>query len=370
VSEINLLINARIYNVKHYFPEWLSWDYIKDFFIMPNGTTQNGAIEAFDIYNEDWNKYPYQCYCNWNWYRFTEEEISSIGNILWSDAYFVPLLYKSHGAEFTMMGLLHEATDKSKDQITNFIASSDRTLIVVDCENSNPVKLAAVLGTLNDDVKNKIQNVLLFDSAYTTDGWRILSETSRNIEKDNVVSADIKDNFDWHVPELISGLTMTRINVDRLIETKSQVDMLLAIETVKQVMIEKIDSVILVSSDSDYWTLIRSLPDARFMVMFEKEKTSPKIESVLMDSGISYCFMDNFNTEVAYQLRNVTVKNYIQNYLDKYRFNAGHLLDQAVFNSWIEMDESEKKAFFNKYLKKAHVEIDEDKNFRIVLGEK
>jgi uncharacterized LabA/DUF88 family protein len=279
-----------------------------------------------------------------------------------------------HGSEFTMLSLLREASDKTLLDLTSFVEGSESVLVVVDCENSNPVKLCSVLGTLSEESKNKIQKVIFFDSAYTTDGWRILSESTENITNNKCINNSSKDNlddnFDWRLPELISGLKIERVQVDRLIETKSQVDMELAIETVKAVMKNSIDSVILVSSDSDYWTLIKSLPETRFMVMFEKEKTSLKIEKALQNEAIQYTYMDNFNSEVAYQLRNMTIKNYIQNYIDKHlRFNADLLLEQAIFNSWIDFSDEEKKTFTEKYLKKAHVEL-KNGEFRILLGEK
>ncbi|WP_022754068.1 NYN domain-containing protein [Butyrivibrio fibrisolvens] len=374
IKEINLLINSRLGNVRKYFPEWLSWDYIKDFFIMPNGTTDAGAKNAFEQFTVNWNYYPYQCYCNWNWQVLPEEE-RELGYMgLWSDSKFVPLLYRMHGSEFTMLSLLREASDKTLLDLTSFVEDSESVLVVVDCENSNPVKLCSVLGTLSEESKNKIQKVIFFDSAYTTDGWRILSESTENITNNKCINNSSKDNlddnFDWRLPELISGLKIERVQVDRLIETKSQVDMELAIETVKAVMKNSIDSVILVSSDSDYWTLIKSLPETRFMVMFEKEKTSLKIEKALQNEAIQYTYMDNFNSEVAYQLRNMTIKNYIQNYIDKHlRFNADLLLEQAIFNSWIDFSDEEKKTFTEKYLKKAHVEL-KNGEFRILLGEK
>lgn len=40
-----------------------------------------------------------------------------------------------------------------------------------------------------------------------------------------------------------------------------------------------VDSFVIVSSDSDYWGLISSLPDAHFLVMIEREKCGPDIRS-------------------------------------------------------------------------------------------
>lgn len=54
------------------------------------------------------------------------------------------------------------------------------------------------------------------------------------------------------------------------------------------------DSFVIVSSDSDYWGLISSLPDAHFLVMIEREKCGPDMKEALADSGIFYCYLDDF----------------------------------------------------------------------------
>lgn len=55
-----------------------------------------------------------------------------------------------------------------------------------------------------------------------------------------------------------------------------------------------VDSFVIVSSDSDYWGLISSLPDAHFLVMIEREKCGPDMKEALADSGIFYCYLDDF----------------------------------------------------------------------------
>ena len=56
----------------------------------------------------------------------------------------------------------------------------------------------------------------------------------------------------------------------------------------------QVDSFVIVSSDSDYWGLISSLPDARFLVMIEREKCGPDMKAALAESGIFYCYLDDF----------------------------------------------------------------------------
>lgn len=49
-----------------------------------------------------------------------------------------------------------------------------KCLIVVDCENSDAVKLAAALSSLPTEQLGKISKVILFDSEYTTAQWKTL----------------------------------------------------------------------------------------------------------------------------------------------------------------------------------------------------
>ena len=55
-----------------------------------------------------------------------------------------------------------------------------------------------------------------------------------------------------------------------------------------------ITSFIIVSSDSDFWGLIESLPKAHFLVMYEYEKCGTAIKSALTQHGIYYCAIDDF----------------------------------------------------------------------------
>lgn len=65
VIEINRLISDRINNCKKLFPLWISWDYIKDLFIMPNGLKEEGTRQAAYLYYANRSYYPYQVYINW-----------------------------------------------------------------------------------------------------------------------------------------------------------------------------------------------------------------------------------------------------------------------------------------------------------------
>ena len=165
---------------------------------------------------------------------------------------------------------------------------------------------------------------------------------------------------------------MTHNMIGRVVDRKSQVDMSLAMGVSKAVFANNVDSVILISSDSDYYALINSLPDTRFMMISEREKTGAAIQEALYAHGVPYCFLDDFNTGIAYNIKTETIKGYIQNYLDSIikMEDMGEVLEKACHNCWIEMTEGEKKNFYDRYIKKAHLEMDAKNRFKIVLGEK
>lgn len=240
MTEINRLLSDRINNCRDLFPIWISWEYIRELFITPNGLTEEGTRDAARLYYSHKDLYPYQMYINW----FPSSE----GNILYSDKKFAVLLYRWHNDEFTDFSKVSDAGDFIKGGIYDFLEQSIKSAVVVDCENSDPYKLCATLRNLGGDVLEKISKIVLYDDVHSASAWRILS---------SYVSCPVE-----------------HIMIDRVKKTKSLVDIRLTAGACKEFYQNNVDSFILVSSDSDYWGLISSLPDARFLVMVERESVS------------------------------------------------------------------------------------------------
>ncbi|MCD8147285.1 MAG: hypothetical protein LUD84_08445 [Clostridiales bacterium] len=339
ILTINREISNHINNVKELFPEWVRWEYIRPLFLMPNGFKKEGIRAAGEYYNTNRNRYPYQCYMNW--------DQDGCGNILNSDYKFVRLLYEKHGDSFEDKSLVRGAGDQKMDDLYDFIGRNEKTLIVVDCENSDPVKLAAVLSSLNAAQKSAINKIKLFDSDYTTAAWTTLCKMG------------IPSDYDTE-----------HIVVGRIYEHKSQVDMTLAANTCREVYLNQVDSVILVSSDSDYWALIQSLPGIHFLVMLEKAKSGLQIRNALESQGRPYCFIDDFCTGATYAIKTKTLLSEVQNRLDEaVNLNARTMLDEAFHSTWVQMSDREKVNFYNRHLKTMRLKIAEDGQLRIVVGE-
>lgn len=153
IIEINKIISDRINNCKKLFPLWLNWQYIKNMFIMPDGLSEAGTKNAADLYYSRLLFYPYQMYINW-----VPQEA---GNILYNDKKFVTLLYQWNNDYFEEYSKVSDAGSYIKGSIYEFIGSSEKVVVVVDCENSDPYKLCATLKNLDYQYTQKITSIIL-----------------------------------------------------------------------------------------------------------------------------------------------------------------------------------------------------------------
>lgn len=331
---INHEISNRINAVQSLFPDWIRWDYIKSLFLMPGGMKPEGLKAAGYEYNQNRNKYPFQCYINW--------QGGDNGNILHCDEKFVTLLYECFEDCFEDVSLVRDAGNLVKADIYNFLADSGKAIMVVDCENSDPVKLAAALSSLSPASKAKVSKILLFDSEYTTASWGILAKAG--------------------------DFSIEHVTVLRLNERKSQVDMTLATRTCKEVYTNGVDSVILVSSDSDYWALIQTLADIDFLVMVERRKSGNDILNALEQRNIVYCFLDDFCTNASYTIKTETILQELRSRLDAaLNVNINEMLDDVIHNTWVQMSPKEKQAFYDRYIKSARLTLSPEGDMKITI---
>ena len=337
IIEINKLIRDRINNCKHIFPVWLNWDYIRDLFNMKNGLTEEGTKAAAGVYFTNLECYPYSIFINWN--------PQPNGNILYNDKKFVTLLYQWHNDYFADYSKVSDAGSFVKSNIYDFIDDAKRVVMAVDCENSDPYRLCATLKGLDADITAKIQKIMLFDDVHTVDAWRILESHTK--------------------------IPVEHIMTERVKQTKSLVDIELTAMTCREHYVNLVDSFIIVSSDSDYWGLISSLPEAKFLVMIEREKCGPDMKAALANSGIFYCYIDDFYTGDGEDLKKNALFNELYRALDEaLNLNVKDMLDAALLATRIDMSPAAKRQFFEKYIKRMSLVIDEDGNASIELRHK
>lgn len=337
IVEINSIISNRINNCKPLFPIWINWQYIRDLFIMPDGLKEAGTKDAVSVYYADLPLYPYQMYINWK----PKDE----GNILYNDKKFVTLLYKWHDDQFTEYSKVSDAGDYIKNSIYDYINDSEKIVVVVDCENSDPYKLRATLKRLNYEYTKKISTIILFDDVHAASGWGILENFTR--------------------------IPVEHILIERLKQNKSLVDIKLTARACQEYYENHVDSFIIVSSDSDYWGLISSLPKARFLVMVEREKCGPDMKNALVNKGIFYCYIDDFYTGDMEELKLSALFREMYHYIDgTVRLNVNAMFDEALRATRIEMTPAEKKQFYDKYIRTMQMSIGEDGNVLIEIKKK
>lgn len=327
IVEINRVICDRINNCKDLFPIWISWDYIRELFIMPNGLTEAGTKTASDLYYSNLNCYPYKVYINW----IPRNE----GNILYNDKKFATLLYEWHNDVFTDLSMVSDAKSFVKGNIYSFLDDSQKTFLVVDCENSDPYKLCGMLNNLNADELTKITRILLFDDVNASSAWRMLDE--------------------------YTSIPVEHMLIERIKEDKSLVDIRLATRVCQEHYQNHVDSFLIVSSDSDFWGLISSLPEAKFLVAVERENCGPDMRRALEESGIYYCYLDNFYTGNSEQIKFGTLFKEMRRYLDRtVKLNLNDMLAESLHKARIEMTTTERRQFYNKYLRQMSLAVSEN----------
>ena len=337
IIEINKLIRDRINNCKHIFPVWLNWDYIRDLFNMKDGLTEEGTKAAAGVYFTNLECYPYSIFINWN--------PQPNGNILYNDKKFVTLLYQWHNDYFGDYSKVSDVGSFVKSNIYDFIDDAKRVVMAVDCENSDPYRLCATLKGLDQDITAKIQKIMLFDDVHTVDAWRILESHTK--------------------------IPVEHIMTERVKQSKSLVDIELTAMTCREHYVNLVDSFIIVSSDSDYWGLISSLPEAKFLVMIEREKCGPDMKAALANSGIFYCYIDDFYTGDGEDLKKNALFNELYKTLDDaLKLNVYDMLDAALLATRIDMTAAAKRQFFEKHIRPMKLVIDDEGNATLELRRK
>lgn len=248
---------------------------------------------------------------------------------------FAVLLYRWHNDYFREFSKVSDVSSYVKGSIYEYIEGSEKAVVVVDCENSDPYKLCAVLKNLDYQYTQKISSIILFDDVHTASAWRILEDFTK--------------------------IPVEHILIERVKESKSLVDIKLTARACQEHYINKVDSFIIVSSDSDYWGLISSLPDARFLMMIEHEKSGPDLKAALVNTGIFYCYIDDFYSGNAEELKFGALIKEMYRYIDStVHLNVNDMFTAALKATRIEMSEAEKKQFMAQHIKTMQMSIAPD----------
>ncbi len=335
IIEINKKIKERIDNCRNLFPEWIKWDYIKEVFIMPNGTTEDGCKSQTDFFYQHMGGYPHKMYINWP----AMEEENGI-YILRSDRTFVTELYKWHMDEFNDLSKVSDVSDRTKVSIKDFIDKSEKCVFLVDCENSDPYSLCAAINGLEEIDLEKIEKIILYDDVNAASAWEMLKKY-------------IKIPVEYKL-------------VERIKDNKSLVDVSLATGACNEFYRNNVDSFVIVSSDSDYWGLMQNLPEARFLLMIEHDKSSSVLKGALLKHDIFYCYIDDFYDGTGIEIKTDALVASINKQLkEMLPINVDELLKTAKRNTRVRMLPTEEENFKKHYLKDWSIEVDEEGNLKI-----
>lgn len=334
MQDFTELISRNIDKCADLFYDWVNWSYIRELFCIPHFTKKGVLKEEFDKYMANIDFYPFQMYIYWQPY--------DCGSMLYSDRKFLGILYKQHNDYFDDYTKYRDAHSDTKKNIYDFVEQSNRTVIAVDCENSDVYKLYAVLKNLNQDGLTKIDKIYLYDDHHTTKGWSWLSK--------------------------FTSIPVEHTVIERVTERKSLVDVMMTAGVCRNYYEDGVDSFILVSSDSDYWGLITSLPKAKFLVMYEYAKCGFAIKNALSDHDIYYCSIDDFCSGNVELFKRAVLFDILQKYLpDIVYLNGRELVQQIYEEARIMASDNEKETFFNRYIKTLSLKCNPDGTFEVVL---
>lgn len=351
IAFINQYILENIDRIKDLFPNWIKWDYIKNLFLMPgcysgmNGNNLQGSSGTKTISNINTYRkligtqkafYPYATYVYW-----TENKMEKhYGNILLNDSKFLKLLYASYGDTFKANSYVIDAKAQTKDYVYNFISEATNVSVFVDCENVDPYKFASVFMNLDDGKISKVKKIILFDDVNTSTGWDYLG-SFLNIPIEHRV-------------------------IERVLENKSLVDIAITASACTEYFQNNTESIILASSDSDFWGLISSLKNANFLILNESSKASTTVLSKLEQYNINYCFMDDFAQDKVQDYKERVLFKNIQTIIEEFNTEGtfyydtpNDLLDYVYNLAGISGNPNqvnqEKQTFYNKYLKNGFI---------------
>ncbi len=199
-----------------------------------------------------------------------------------------------------------------------------------------------MLRGLSGEELSKIVKITLFDDVNTTDGW------------------------DWL--QTFVDIPVEHVEVDRILDRKSLVDMRMAVETCKDFYQGGIDSFILASSDSDFWGLISSMPDTRFMVAYEYEKISPTVRQAFHEHGVRHCAMDDFSMAQTDDLKKAILFAELRKHVgDICGKDPMELTKRLYAAARVKATDQEMVMFCNKYVKTLKLVMDENGRFAVEI---
>lgn len=247
---VNRHILARIDACQDVFLTRISWEHIRSLMIDPLDAEKDGAKRLLKAYRNDPGMYPHRCYLH-----LPEESQGRRPNLLDSDAALLMYLHRAH-------------PEPTPQAFLQFLRTARRASIIIDGENTNPFDFASFLCAMESqfpDAMSKVQRVCLLTDPCAPSAWSHLARHTR--------------------------LPIDQVTVRRLNPHKSLVDAALITSACAAVYDQHADSLIVVSSDSDFWGMIHFLPAVRFCLLANRAKTSQRLEEACVQQGVPILYL-------------------------------------------------------------------------------
>ena len=102
--------------------------------------------------------------------------------------------------------------------------------------------------------------------------------------------------------------------------------------------------------------------------MIEHDKCGPDMKAALVNSGIFYCYLDDFYSGDSDELKTNAIFQEMRNYMEKaVRLNVNDMFNDALRATRIEMTPAERQQFYDKYIKTLQLSISNSGDASIVI---
>ena len=331
---INQEIEKRIDKTKSLYPEWVNFQNILNAFIMPKDIERESKK-----FSANRNYYPYQKYFYWR-------KPYNCGNIVLSDNKLLYVIYQNNFEHFIEQDKVTDISSAVKNGIDDFIDSGTLVQVFVDGENTNPFSFYSAMQSLSSEQADKIDRIVIYyDSIHSTKAWTML-------------------------PHFITDIEIELVPVNRLKDNKSLVDHKLVAGVSKAVYQDSVDSIMLCSSDSDFWAIIEDV-DARYLVMAESDKLGHDFKSALKEHSVLYCLLDKFRTPADNPYKKFILKNAYQDkilqVLGKSGINLRTIFEEVLYETYLHLSEQEIKNSFNEIMNDLSFSVDAGGNLIVEM---
>lgn len=337
IKEINSLIDQNIDKCQYLFPSSLNWLYIRSVFLMPGGNIQKRIVNEGIQFISHRSFYPYQMYIGL-------QPDESDGNVLYNDIKFLKFVYRKNNDRFDeniLSSHLNKLTEKDIINLNNFLSNKERILVVVDCENTQLSRFYNYLIDSKLCDNHNIDEIVLF--------------------------ADVNASSNWNLLSKFFNVNISYQSVNRILENKSLVDFAFMQKIIESNARREHDGFIIVSSDSDYISLLRSVSSDNLMFVLDIERTSYKLINKFNDLSIKYNIMPEYTGTSINELSNSD--SFITEALmcsireilgSNTKFNIQDMFEQSIKVSGIFVPNELKESIYKRILNDLQLSINGD----------